>query len=442
MIATKILRFLFIVPVMFIAFVAGAQDNHFVYLQSDNSQPFYVKVDGKLYSSTASGYVIISKLASGYYSLNIGFPKNEYPEAEYKISLDDRNEGFLLKKLDDGWVLFNTESMAVTERIKKEPVALPVEQVEIKVEEVKPPKTQIQENNSSDPFSTLLAAVVKDSSILKENRISIPTPVDTVIATQGVTEQPKAVEVDTAVSIVEVVEVKPVTEIKEEKIPIPENPFVRVLMVNESEGQDMVYVNKETKDTIRLFVPGDISAQKEKAGPGSQIIYNPDMPDTASLTITPTIVEAPVVNPAPKPVVKPKEKEESKGARIIYQPDKEVKDAVVETQKEKVAIVSSAVNSDCTAVADEKDFLKIRRRMAGESDNQKMVDAARRFFKLKCYTTEQIRNLSYLFLDDAGRYRFFDAAYPYTSDQDMFYTLEPLLKDPYFVNRFKAMISK
>ncbi len=42
-----------------------AQQNHFVYIQADNQQPFYVKYDGKNYSSTSIGYLILPKLTNG-----------------------------------------------------------------------------------------------------------------------------------------------------------------------------------------------------------------------------------------------------------------------------------------------------------------------------------------------------------------------------------------
>ena len=76
------------------------------------------------------------------------------------------------------------------------------------------------------------------------------------------------------------------------------------------------------------------------------------------------------------------------------------------------SVSTKTTNSDCKDLASNSDFLKIRKRMAAEKDNDAMVLAAKRFFKTKCFSTEQIRNLSFLFLSDEGRYMFFDAAYP------------------------------
>ena len=71
-----------------------------------------------------------------------------------------------------------------------------------------------------------------------------------------------------------------------------------------------------------------------------------------------------------------------------------------------------------------------------------MIEAARKFFKLKCYSTEQIKNLSYLFLTEEGKYLFFDMAYAFTSDSNLYETLQSQFQDPYYLNRFKAMIRK
>ena len=78
--------------------------------------------------------------------------------------------------------------------------------------------------------------------------------------------------------------------------------------------------------------------------------------------------------------------------------------------------------------------------MASESSDDNMVNEAKKGFKIKCYSTEQIKNLSTLFLTEEGKYKFFDAAYSYVSDMPNFSSLQSELKSEYFLNRFKAMI--
>jgi hypothetical protein len=96
----------------------------------------------------------------------------------------------------------------------------------------------------------------------------------------------------------------------------------------------------------------------------------------------------------------------------------------------------------CAAFAGENDFLKLRRNMAAKNTDDAMVDEAKKIFKSKCFTTEQIKNLSYLFLSPAGKYQFFDAAYTYVVDQWQFADLENEIKDEYYQKRFKALIGE
>ena len=78
--------------------------------------------------------------------------------------------------------------------------------------------------------------------------------------------------------------------------------------------------------------------------------------------------------------------------------------------------------------------------MAAETNDDGMVDEAKKYFKTKCFAVSQIKNLSALFLNDNGKYKFFDAAYAHVSDPDNFSSLVAELKDEYYINRFKAML--
>src|SRR5665213_691656 len=80
---------------------AKAQQPHFIYLQTDNGLPFYIKFNGKLISSSAEGYVILPGVADGDYQLTVGFPKNEIPEETFKININKNNLGYLIKNFDE-----------------------------------------------------------------------------------------------------------------------------------------------------------------------------------------------------------------------------------------------------------------------------------------------------------------------------------------------------
>lgn len=76
-----------------------------------------------------------------------------------------------------------------------------------------------------------------------------------------------------------------------------------------------------------------------------------------------------------------------------------------------------------------------------ESD-EAMVEEAKKYFKTRCFTTEQIKNLSALFLTSSGKYQFFDAAFQHVSDQEHFTSLQSEIKDDYYLRRFKALLGE
>jgi hypothetical protein len=117
---------------------------------------------------------------------------------------------------------------------------------------------------------------------------------------------------------------------------------------------------------------------------------------------------------------------------------KAVKNVTPETNEP--ATNKATKKENCLAIATENDFLKVRKNMAAVTGDDDMVDAAKKYFKTKCFTTVQVKNLSALFLNDAGKYKFFDAAYNHVLDMENFGSLQSELKDDYYINRFKAML--
>jgi hypothetical protein len=50
------------------------------------------------------------------------------------------------------------------------------------------------------------------------------------------------------------------------------------------------------------------------------------------------------------------------------------------------------------------------------------------------------KELGNLFLNEAGKFQFYEAAYPFSSDKDNFAVLQTELKDNYFIHRFKNLV--
>ena len=461
----EVKRIWLLVFILMGAFSVKAQENYFVYLQTENNQPFYARMNNKVISSTTSGYMILPKLAEGTYELTIGFPKNEFGEESFSIEIKNRSEGYLLKDFGEkGWSLFNLQTLAL---LSPNTINTPSTGVASKAE--------IRE----DPFSKMLATVTKDSTLLRKNTAievapvvpvrELPKTEDSVQETV-VTVQPekKTEEAKETISKVE----GPVVEKTEPRSEITYNPEkkkesqpVKILGVMGRDGSEMIYVDKTANatDTITVFIPNE----KEETVSVPVKIEEKDaatVKKEPEFTITPTVV-SPVKEEKKEAIVELKNEGKNE-SEIIFKEDtkkpasqvfiirddssskEEDSSSKQKQNKSEDSIIllppvsTQSTNSDCKDLADNKDFLRIRKRMAAEKDSDAMIFAAKKIFRTKCFSTEQIRNLSYLFLSDAGRYMFFDAAYPYTSDTEKYPTLVSQLKDEYYVNRFKAMIQK
>lgn len=87
---------------------------HYLFIEAEGQQPFYLKKAGQTFSSTGSGFMILSKLTTSDIDLIIGFPNKIYPEVAFKITGLQADRGFYLKQLEGkGWVLVDRETTAV-----------------------------------------------------------------------------------------------------------------------------------------------------------------------------------------------------------------------------------------------------------------------------------------------------------------------------------------
>ena len=103
-------------------------------------------------------------------------------------------------------------------------------------------------------------------------------------------------------------------------------------------------------------------------------------------------------------------------------------------------VAKITVSNKCSETAAEADFFKQRKQMAASENVEDMLNEAKKYFKIKCFTTSQLKNLSTLFLNDEGKYKFFDTAYSYVTDTENFSSLQAELKEEYYINRFRAML--
>lgn len=375
-------KYLQIIPFLAASFLAQAQQNYFVYVQTDNKQPFYAKINNKILSSSASGYLVIPKLNAGSYNLNIGFPKKEWPEQTFSFDVANADVGYLLKNFGDkGWGLYNLQTLGVIIAEKKN-------------------RSPIKNNKEDDEaFSHALSTATNTQSlkIEKEN---------------------------------------PVKNNEASQVFLPQKQTQSVLAISniaDGSGRSAIYIDKGNipNDTITIFIPFPkpiiISAQ----APGvvsENISFTKEIDKEKDKKFLD--IDMPVVDTAQ--TIKP---------AILVNKENNADNLVVNTIK-PVTQPSNILtfNSDCKYEASDNDFLKIRKKMAAAFNDDEMISASVKFFNSKCYSTEQVKNLSLLFLNDAGKYKFFDAAYAHIYDTQNFASLQLQIKDAYYINRFKAII--
>ncbi|MEO7444912.1 MAG: DUF4476 domain-containing protein [Ferruginibacter sp.] len=425
---------------------AEAQQYYFAYLQTENRQPFYVKVNDKLYSSSATGYVVVPKLLTGKYLFSIGFPKAEWPQQNLEVNIRDNDEGYLLKDFrEKGWGLFNMQSLALIMPENASAVA----------------KTN-NTTSTDDGFSNILAGVV-NSPGLNEKAESTPAsePVSKPVPSSASTEIPAKSEI------------KPM-------LPVPTPLAVkRISSASDAVGSIMVYVDQSNlpADTIRIFIPAETISGSVETQPNSVVTENisavtPSMPVDTTVVVNPEInintqEEIPlksqeiIVQSEPMSVAK-KEGDPNFMGMELPNPNAGNKPEDIKVDSTKTLLpetiplnttteVEMSVkpapkavpipNSDCKSVASDDDFLKLRKKMASGDNDDDMISIARKVYKSKCFTTEQVKNLGVLFLTDEARYHFFDASYPFAYDSYNYPTLEDQLLDTYYINRFRAMVT-
>ena len=394
---------------------ASSQKVYFIYLQNESDQPFFVRVNDKIYNSSGKGYLILSKLRDSTQTINIGFPGNKWPEQKFEVKMGAKDHGYMLKNFGEkGWGLFDLQTLSVQMALVKEIVSgNPVTKTEV------------------SKFTEILAKAVDDSTLKQK----LPEEKKPEIITKQEEKKPDPVAV---------VQQNPVNKMEEKKnnetIKKPEEkkkePEKNELI--ESSALKVSEIDSAKSDRYKKSV---VTRKSESsATEGLELIfidqYNDGTKDTIGILI-----------PNPKPILK-KEKsqpaEQKKFLEVKTDTLKLAADHAVADERDSTrhrdTVVKRGSKNNCTITAGENDFMELRKKMASAMNDDGMLDEARKFFKLTCFSTAQIKNLSFLFLNDEGKYKFFDIAYTVVSDAEKFGSLQSELKDKYYINRFKVML--
>lgn len=435
-----------------------SQKVYFIYIQADLEQPFSVKMNEKMYHSSSSGYLILSKLKDSTYPLTVLFPQGKWPDQAFKIEIRSKDRGFLLKNFGDkGWGLYDLQTLSVQMSTTNE-VAMDRSKTEAKdvsaFTEVlsraandpslreKPVAIQqavVREEKKPEPVAVKKDEAKAEATVVKREEMPAAGVQPVVAKQEPVQEKPTSVVTDPPVESVVKKDDPPVVweVVKEEKkaeeektveAPQEYKPSVvkRRAESSTSEGLGLSFIDEYAdgkRDTIRILIPNP-----------RRVVKNETKQDKKFLDITAESKDVTPPDPnSHREKTAVKEQKEKPDSSRVKEPDSHrVKDTGINREVKKPAA--------CTSLATDNDFLKLRRRMVAESGDDDMVSEGVKYFKSRCFTVDQVKNLSTLFLNDAGKYKFFDAAYGHVSDPENFASLQPELKDEYYINRFKAMM--
>ncbi len=388
--------------------MAYAQKVYFIYLQSENDAPFFVKMGDKVYSSTASGYLILSSLVDSTYSFTLGFSGNQALESTFSINMRGNDKGFLLKKSDAALILVNLQNQQTFKPTSSTDSTTTM--INTKADHF----TRLLSQAADDPSLLAMPAVLKETVAVKPEKKMVnppkdpqPEPVtakpvknDTInhTATNTVAVKPETLDikkVEKQTDTVQAVVSEPL--VKKEPTMQPNIAFKRSKITKRSEsstteGFGLVFLDNtsEGTDTIQLIIPNP-----------KLFLQTEDTSSTAS-------------------------------GQFLDLGSKSVAKSAPANKPQKVI---------CSATASQNDFLNLQRAMVFKKREEGMIGEAKKFFKKKCFATAQIKTLSTLFTTETGKYEFFEAAYLHISDPEQFKTLDTELKEPYYANRFKALIS-
>lgn len=436
-------RFLFAIIFLLAGLTTFAQytvqSKYFVYLQTEPAQPFYIRINGQKIDANSSGYLILPQLKDGDYRLIVGFQDNKFPEMTYKFKVDSKDKGYLIKNFgSEGWSLFDLQTMDVQKPLSANEAAVlakteePKPRPQPRREEPKPaPKPQetapVAVQNTPQPtpdettpssnvsdFTKVLSQATNDKSILEE-----PKPVAKAEEPRPVPKNDVAQNTNAAND----------NFVVEEKPPIPQEAqpaanvkpgkgaVVKLSQNDSNTGTVVIYEDRSTggkAEQIEITIP----SEEEAAAPRDD---NPVVEEAA---------------PAPESTAS------GNGNFVVEEKPAIPQESKVEkksNKKKKGGSEETANTGGCKAVAGENDFLNLRRTMASKDNDDKMITEARRAFKSKCYSTAQLKYISSMFLSNAGKYNFFEAARGHVSDPENFSSLQTELKDNYYIDKFNSL---
>lgn len=200
----------FLILIFLSGYSVTAQSTSFIHIQSENNNAFSVKWNGKIYTSSATGYLVIPQIPVGEQVLVFGFQDTSLPAYTFSLTMDDKPHAFTLKQsISNTWSLFDMVSFAVItgSQKPKEKETNPILVISKPAESEKKPVIEIRDTTSP--------AISKESLVITKEK---PIP---------------------------------------KKLKSTEPPIEKIFDKSNTSGIDQVYIviSKGKADTIAVFIP-------------------------------------------------------------------------------------------------------------------------------------------------------------------------------------------
>jgi hypothetical protein len=369
----------------------GLSAQHYIFIEADGQQPFYLKQGNTTKSSSAAGFLIIPKITASEMEFSIGFPKNIYPEVSFYISGTDRDRGFQLKMMEgQGWSLFDRTSLEVIKG--GVPKAAPIELQLPKKEE--------------GSFAKLLATATDDQSLLermpKKDSLEKASPVKSITKPELTAVAAKPGLKDSLW--------------KKEKVILPEMSLSA--QMEDADVKRLVYVEKTVKggaDTINVEI------EKKKTVAVTEPLTNPK--------------DSTLIPSSPKHIASP-----SGSLDSIAQLNKPVTDTDSSKANIQVSKASPIIVCD-RPIADYKDIRALQKKLLGISSEDEQRNYAVKAFSQKCYNTKQALEIGWFFLEETSRLQLFKALKPLIADKASFGNLEASFLKEENIIAFRAIVT-
>jgi hypothetical protein len=303
------------------------QGNYYIYIQSADHTPFYVRSGSKIFHSSGNGYLVMEHLASASYDLMIGFPDTPSSEWLFNCSVNDDDAAFILKN-DNGK---KVELSGLKNESKQSGKKVELKPEKLKTAAIK----QATGIVSDDPFSSMLAEVVNDPTI-RQQPVIIPRPGDSLkLAKTIVTDSAKLAAANTVVPKTSI-EVKSATDsqaIVKTSPPLTEPAHKETKSTGAKEAADNKSRDKVVADSAVSVTP------KALASTAGQ--KHTDEKPVAKETVKEEKKADPVI-----------EKQHQAPEKTLHAASEKEKTAVDKTkaeQKEPVAVQTTAVTNNPTS---------------------------------------------------------------------------------------------